>query len=173
MLTPRIVEEGGFAGGIILAGSPRRLVDIINTQNADVIATLYGKEKLDAQALVDAEMQTYETLFADGDDAALQSTQVFGAAAYYYAEMDRHPATDYLPNKPYLILQGTMDFQVSYEHDFKLFEAMNLPNLTCKSYEGLNHLFMRSTMIGLNDYVMPSQVDAQVLADMAAWLQAQ
>ena len=173
MLTPRIAETGGFAGGIILAGSPRRLVDIIYMQNEDVLATMYGQEKLDGQALVDAEMQKYEALFLANDDAALQNTQTFGAAAFYYAEMDRHPAADYLASgKPYLVLQGTLDYQVSYEHDFKLYEAMNLPNLDCRAYENLNHLFMPSTMLGLNDYAMPQQVDARVLTDIAAWLRA-
>ena len=173
MLAPRIAEEGGFTGGIILAGSPRSLIDIIHMQNEDALATMYGQEKADGQALLDAEMQKYNDLVATGDDAALQSEQAFGAAAYYYAEMERHPAAEYLQlGKPYLILQGTADFQVSYEQDFKLYEAMNLPNLTCISYDGLNHLFMKSTTMPptIREYATPSSVDARVLVDMAEWL---
>jgi len=176
MLTPRIAEEGGFAGGIILAGSPRRLVDIICMQNAAVIETLTGAEKDAAQALVDNELRTYEALFEAGDDDALMNTVAFGTAAYYYAEMDRNPAEGYLrKGKPYLVLQGKDDFQVSYEQDFKLFEAMNLPNLDCRAYDGLNHLFMdvASKTGTVADYEEAAQVDAAVLRDMAAWLGAQ
>ena len=174
MLTPRIVSEGDFAGGIMLAGSPRRLVDIIYMQNEAVIATLTGQEKTDAQKLVDDEMQKYDVLLAANDEDALKSTQAFGTAAYYYAEMDSHPPEDYLRQsaKPFLALHGTSDFQVDYEQDYKLYEAMILPNLECKAFEGLNHLFMPSTMEtpDITEYEIPAQVAPQVTAYIAAWL---
>ena len=75
-------------------------------------------------------------------------------------------------NDKYLILQGEKDVQVYYETDFELLkeEFKNNKNVTLKSYENLNHLFMNSISNSIHDYNIKSKVDEKVIEDIADWI---
>jgi dienelactone hydrolase len=163
MLAPRIVAEGDFAGAVIMAGSPRSLIDIIEDQNRYFIA------------LMDISEAERDRLLAEVEQARKDR---FTLPAVYIEEMDAHPVADYLTttNKPFLILQGSKDFQVYADVDFVAFQQMTAgqANVSYGLYEGLTHLFTKSTMDQptLDDYLPGSTVDPAPLADIVAWLLA-
>ena len=164
MLAPRIVSEGDFAGGIIMAGSPRSLLDVVYDQN------MYFIELMD---LGDDERSA---LYEQVEQAR---EEFFSLPQGYIMEMDAHPAESYLleTNKPFLIMQGGKDFQVYPDVDFALYReiARGRGNIALRLYDGLTHLFTRSTMDTptTDDYVAGSHVDPGPLADIVDWLTKQ
>jgi len=164
MLAPRIVSEGDFAGGIVMAGSPRSLLEIIYDQNIYFIDLRQTTvlERLSLLAQVERARATNFTL-----------------PEKYITEMDEHPAEGYLAEteKPFLIMQGGKDFQVYADVDFEMFKeiARGRGNIELRFYDDLTHLFTLSTMEKptLDDYIAGSVVDEAPLADIAEWVHAQ
>jgi dienelactone hydrolase len=162
MLAPRIVDEsnGVYAGAVIMAGSPRSLPDIIYDQNMYAIALADPSER-------DALTRQVES-----------ARPYFGMPQRYIDEMDAHPASDYLTatDKPYLILQGGKDFQVSPEKDFGAYKQLadGKRNFEFRLYDDLNHLFTVSTMDSptIDDYVAGTHVDNAPLDDIVKWIKA-
>ena len=161
MLAPRIVSEGGFAGGIIMAGSPRSLLEIIYDQN------LY---------FIDLQRPSATrrlSLLAQVERARAAN---FTLPAKYIAEMDAHPAEGYLAgtDKPFLILQGGKDFQVYAATDFEMYKTIagGRENIELHLYDDLTHLFTLSTMEKptLEDYAAGAKVDGAPLRDIVDWL---
>jgi len=161
MLTPRLVSEGGFAGGIIMAGSPRSLLDIIYDQNIYFI-NLMDVSNDERAVLIDQVDEAREAFFTLPEN--------------YIREMDEHPAGDYLISidKPFLIMQGGKDFQVYADIDFAQYReiADRRGNISLRFYDELNHLFTRSTMDfpTTDDYVAGTPVDSVVLFDIVTWV---
>lgn len=179
MLAPRIDAEGGdFAGLIIMAGSPRKLEEIIAEQGATAAASLKGLLKKIAQMQVAKLSSQLASVYALDDEAAKARKVVGNASAYYFKEMGEHPAPAYLSRlgKPILVLQGDKDFQVSMEKDFEGYEKLlaGRERATFRHYAQLNHLFMPSVYGQLSkykkEYNIPSHVDEAVLCDIAEWI---
>ena len=184
MLAPRIqAEGGGFAGLILLAGSPRSMLDISKAQNIKAVEAMAdGKDKDAAMASLE-QWDEYYNSFLRLPDAEAKTTEVpgwGGASAYYFKDMNNHPAADYIKETdvPFLILQGANDLQVYADVDFTMYKDLlaGRPNVTYKLYDGLNHLFMQSaakSIAELNDeYAVPGHVDSRVLADIADWIKS-
>jgi dienelactone hydrolase len=79
-----------------------------------------------------------------------------------------------------LILQGSNDFQVYADKDYKLWKTTlkGRKNVTYKLYPGLSHLFMtnQESANGAPDitvYNEPNHVKAQVIKDIAVWVKKQ
>jgi pimeloyl-ACP methyl ester carboxylesterase len=114
------------------------------------------------------------------DDEAKNIPADGGITIYYYKEMEERPTSEYVKNItiPFLILQGSNDFQVYADKDYvewqKLLEGRQ--NITFKLYDGLNHLFMPSagaTIVNYQEeYNIASHVNEQVLTDVAEWIKA-
>jgi len=180
MLAPRIHAEGGdYAGLILLAGSPRFLLDISKDQTiAGVIAAMDGEDRETALAQIEEhwDLQTYELVNLPDDTA--KNTPTEGVTAYYYKELYEHPATAYIENitVPFLVVQGSNDLQILTDVDFAAYQELlaGRSNVTFKLYEGLNHLFMPSTIKNiteiLDEYAIEGRFDSQVLADITAWI---
>ena len=77
---------------------------------------------------------------------------------------------------PILVMQGANDVQVLADIDFVIYQELlaGRTNVTFRLYEGLNHLFMPSTtnniMALMDEFAIESQIDSQVLADIAEWV---
>jgi dipeptidyl aminopeptidase/acylaminoacyl peptidase len=162
MLAPRIVEEsdGIFAGAVIMAGSPRSLTDIVYDQNMYMISLADPAER--------------DALTKQVEDAK----PYLGMPQGYIDEMNAHPVSEYLrrTDKPFLILQGGKDFQVSPENDFGEYKRLvdGKSNFEFRLYDDLNHLFTVSTKENptIDDYVAGTHVDDAPLADITAWVKA-
>lgn len=180
MLAPRIDAEGGnFAGIIIMAGSPRKLEEIIMSQNSDVLNSLNMFLKMIARKQIEALSSKFNNIYNLSDEEA-KSTKVLGkyVRAYYLKEMGEHPSINYLKalDKPVLILQGDKDFQVSLEKDFDGYKKIlgDTRNVTFKLYPNLNHLFMPSVygeiLKAKKEYKVAQRIDKQVIKDVSEWI---
>lgn len=182
MLTPYLMQksEGGFAGGIIYAGTPRQLWELIVDQNLALLEGAPEETIAAATAQLDAEKEKLPTLEAMSADE-LRQTRVFNMPGPYVAYLlSIDPVAIALENNaPLLIMQGEEDFQVYDDVDFVLWQEglKDMGDLvTYKSYPGLNHIFMtaRGSIADVMEaYGTPDLVDEGVIKDMADWINGQ
>ncbi|MEK5445751.1 alpha/beta fold hydrolase [Paenibacillus sp. FSL R7-0331] len=180
MLAPRIDADGGdFAGLILLAGSPRKLWEIVYDQNMALIRSMNESDPLKAQsaALIDAEAQKVKALASMTAEQAKQAPPVFGMPANYLLEMQHHDTAELARKltKPVLVLQGADDFQVYADKDYLLWKEVlsNNPSAEFKLYPGLNHFFVNYDGAGAgttDEYNVPGVVDEQVISDIGGWI---
>jgi pimeloyl-ACP methyl ester carboxylesterase len=164
---------------ISLAGSPRSLLDISYDQQAAYVNEMPdGDEKTFLLLQLTMYDEQVEALMNLPDDEAKNTPMSGGVSVYYYKEMDKHSVSEYLSETtvPFLILQGSKDFQVYADNDFVLWQELlaGRANATFRLYEGLNHLFMPSTGKSITEYQeeykIENRVDSQALADIAEWI---
>jgi uncharacterized protein len=179
MLAPRIDAEGGhFTGLILMAGSPRKLEEIMLSQNDDLLNSLNWLLKMIARKQIASLSAKFENISNLTDEEA-KSTKVLGnVRAYYFKEMAEHPSSNYLRNldKPVFILQGEKDVQAKVEEDFEGYKKIlgDKRNATFKLYPNLNHLFMPSIYGSIlkaqKEYKVAQNVENQVINDISDWI---
>ena len=182
MLAPRIDAEGGnFAGLIIMAGTPRRLEDVMKSQGAEYL------EKANAfmRWLVKGQMKKLHAKF-DGiyemSDEEAKKTPILGKhiMTYYLKDMGKKQVREYLEesDKPVFVMQGDGDFHVCVDKDFNEYKDIlkNNPRATFKLYPGLNHVFMPTVYGDVSkarkEYSKPQHVADYVMADIAQWIKS-
>ena len=179
-LAPRIDAEGGdFAGLILLAGSPRRLEEIMKDQQEDFLNQTKGIIRWIAKKQISKIASKFDNIYNLTDEDA-KKTPLFNkySTIYYLKEWGEKPVSDYLAvlEKPILVLHGESDLQVTTEKDFNVFKELlaNHPLATFKSYPGLNHLFMKSIYNNIRklmkEYKIPQHVEVVVIDDIADWI---
>ena len=179
MLAPRIDAEGGnFRGLILLAGSPRKLEDIMLYQTREMIP-LSGKL---TRFILEKQLKTLEATFADlytiSDEEAKTKKMGGGTTLYYFKEMGQHPVESYLQNlsKPILVMQGGKDFQVKADVDFVLYKQLlaEHPDVTFRLYENLNHCFVPSVYGRIDkakqEYAVEQHIGEDVISNIADWI---
>ena len=200
MVAPRIHNAGGdFAGLILMAASPRHLLDIaIEQVAADLtIQTEMFMQTPEAQVPEILEialgqiaegMQVLEAFaaFSNGlqhmtaQDAMAIAEPIFGAFAYYWLDLTNNPMHYDLAqiDVPMLVLQGARDFQILADTDFVLLQETlgNRGNVQFVLYENLNHMFMPSVAANFVEHAMEivgsagRQVSPIVLHDIVNWI---
>lgn len=179
MLAPRIDKEAGsgFAGLILMAGTPQKLWEVMLDQNNAIIAKMAdGAQKTLANAQVQAEVQKAQAI-DNGTIEEAKGKTAFTMPGVYIKDMDSVDAISVLKEttKPVLIMQGSADFQVSATKDFVMYKTglSGRANTTYKLYQGLNHLFMISKDPGKGttaEYNNENNVDTQVINDIASFI---
>jgi len=181
MLAPRIDCEGGnFKGLIIMAGSPRRLEEIMLDQNEAVLRSVKGLVQWIVKKQVRKITGMFDGLYQLSDEEAKAKKVGGGTTLYYFKEMGEHPASDYLTasEKPILILQGEKDFQATAHKDFEAYKQLlaGKNNVTFRLYENLNHAFVPSVygniMKAKQEYNIEQHISEEVIADIANWIMA-
>ena len=182
MMVPAIAAENpDLAGAISMAGSLRRLWEIVYDQNREAIAAYDAVELPETQrAVLDEQVAQIEAdmeVFRAGLDGLPDDALLLGVPVRYWRSLEQYAGDHFIDaiDLPLLILQGDADFQVYADVDYPLWqEALaGRDNVTFCLYEGLNHLMMPTQ--GLRDateYVTPSHVRADVIADIAAFVNA-
>ena len=181
MLAPRIDAEGGdYRGLILMAGTPRKMEEVLLEQNEEVMSSLKGLTKW----LVGKQIQKLNSLFSGlyelSDEEAKKKKVGNGTTLYYFKEMGDHAAADYLSplQKPILIMQGEKDFQVKVDQDFAAYQEMlkGKQNVTFRLYENLNHAFVPSVYGNIAkataEYNVEQHIGEEVIADIANWILA-
>lgn len=179
MLAPRIDAEGGnFHGLILMAGTLRRLEEVLLEQSREVL----GKMNPLLRRIAGGQIRKMEELFADidtvSDEEAKKRKAGGGTTLYYFREINAYPTAECLKqsDKPILIMQGTEDVQVSVEKDFEGYRQLlqGRENVTFKLYEGLNHAFVPSVYGDLSkvkqEYNVEQRIGENVIADLAEWI---
>ena len=181
MLAPKIAEEAGLDGAILLAGSPRPLYEIQFDQNLMAVLAALEEGEITFE-LADIYVQFFEEQLASAEiiphlfDFELVETTVFGIPALYHLSILHTLPLPLISesDRRVLILQGDRDFQVLADTDFHIFESYtaDMEHVTTILYEGINHLFMRSQTQynDLRDYMPPGRVDPDVLRDIVEWI---
>ena len=179
MLAPRIDAEGGnFAGLIFLAGSPRNIVDIMISQNEEMIPQLGKFLQMIVKKQFASFKKKFDAMNSMTEEEAKKTKFVGQNYMWYLKEMADHPCEKYLKkiNKPVLILQGDKDFQVTTKNDFELYKKIceGMQNVSFKLYPELNHLFVKSIYGKIKDvkkeYMVPQKVDTAVLNDIVEFI---
>ena len=182
MLAPRIeCESGDFRGLILLAGSPRRLEEIMLDQMAEIMSASTGlTKKLMAKQHAQFS-RLFEGLYDLTDEEARQKKVGGGTTLYYFKEMGQPTVAQWLEktNKPMLIMQGEKDFQVKAHVDFALYKDLlrQRENVTFRLYPGLNHCFVPARFDSIADakkeFTPERHIGPQVLDDLANWILTQ
>ena len=173
-LAPRIAARNRAVKGVILlAGNVRSLADAIVDQ-VQYQAKQAGAMTPQIQQAIDAANRSAAEL-NDPNLKRGMTVHVLGSplpASYVLDLRTYHPAeTAAALTIPILVLQGERDYQVTMV-DFGLWHRAldGHPNITFRSYPGLNHFFFSGTGPSMpGEYLTPSHVDAAVVADIAAW----
>ena len=179
MLAPRIDAEGGnYAGLIIMAGSPRKLEEIILDQNEAALRSTKGIVNWIVKKQVEKFAAMFGGMYQLSDEEAKKRKMGGGTTLYYFKEMGEHPASGYLltTGKPILILQGKKDFQATAEKDFAAYKQLldRKENVTFRLYENLSHAFVPSVygdiMKAKQEYNVEQHISEEVIADIANWI---
>lgn len=179
MLSPRIDAEGGnYAGLIIMAGSPRRLEEIMLDQNEDVLRATKGLVNWIVKKQVAKFTAMFDGMYELSDAEAKKKKMGGGTTLYYFKEMGEHAAPGYLTacEKPVLILQGEKDFQATAEKDFAAYKQLleGKDNVTFRLYPGLSHAFVPSVygdiMKAKQEYNVEQHIGEEVIGDIADWI---
>ena len=127
MLAPRIDAEGGdYRGLVLLAGTPRRLEEVLLDQTEEQMASMKGLLRRIAQKQTDQLRRTFAGLYELSDEKAKAKKLGGGVTLYYFKEIGEHPAPAYLEKleKPLLLMQGGRDFQVKADRDFAAYQSL-------------------------------------------------
>ncbi len=181
MLAPRIDAEGGdYRGLVLMAGTPRRLEEILIEQNEELLSTMSGLMQRLARKQLQKLHDTFAGLYDLSEEEAKKQKVGGGTTLYYFKEMGEHPVSDYLTNlqKPLLIMQGEKDFQVKADKDFSAYQTLlkGKTNVTFQLYEDLNHAFVPSVYGSIakakKEYAVEQHISETVIADIAHWILA-
>lgn len=174
MLAPEIAKGNEKVNAVIsLAGSPRKLEDIIYDQNQDVVNAMTDKsdsEKKELMKQVKTEVDKVKNL-KESD----KSQTIFGINSEYWVSLNKINTTEILKELkvPMLFLQGEEDFQVYADVDYKKWQELCLgkDNASFKLYPNLNHLFMQSNgKKDITEYDVKGTVDSNVILDISNWI---
>lgn len=172
LLAPRVCQRSDTcAGSILLAGSTRPIEDIVVAQ----VRYLAPHQGISDEQIAQIEAQA-ERVRRMRRGQEVDGPLLLGLPAEYWRSLgDYDPiATARALDRPMLILQGERDYQVTMV-DFAGWRdgLSGRPEATLKSYPALDHLFMAGSGPSLpGDYMQPRHVDAQVIDDIAAWMNA-
>ena len=182
MLAPRIECCGGdFAGLILLAGSPRRLEEILLEQTREICETMTGLARWITKKQLAKLEQTFAGLY-DLSDGEAKAIKVGGGTTLYYFKDMGHPSVAYWLSKtakPMLVMQGEKDAQVKASVDYKRYQELlgDRENVTFRLYPGLNHAFVPARFDSIADakkeFTPERHIGAQVLDDLAGWIREQ
>jgi len=185
-IAPRIHAYGGnFAGLILMAASPRCMLDVFIEQNTASINYSFAEGLIDEEAMLAAlaELNTMAEMLASVsympiDEARTTHLPALGVWTYYFTDMQAHSFADYANIAvPIMVLQGGRDFQVLADVDFVMLQELFdwRDDVTFKLYENLNHSFMQSTAENFVQHAMEimqmsGNVYAAVLQDITYWI---
>ncbi len=178
MLAPRIDSEGGdVAGLIMMAGTPYRLEDIFVRQLGQARESNSAMKWI---AVIEDKLFTkkFDNLYSMSDEEAKQQKFAGGTTLYYFKEMGKKTAVDYLMEneKPVLIMQGGKDFQVLAADDYVKFRELlaERSNTFYKLYPELNHVFVDAIYDDISkvskEYNTERHIGEEVISDIASFI---
>ena len=175
MSAPKIALDNDLKGIVMMAGSIRGLEDIVLDQNTATLETMDEYSDKEKKQILKATQ--------DGVDAVKALTEestepVLGIPAQYWLSLRDLDGENILKNRldiPVLVLQGTADFQVYMDKDFEYMKSVlgHKENITFKSYDGLNHLFMPQSLpgvAGVTEYAAENHIPQYVIDDIADFI---
>ncbi len=182
MLAPRIDAEGGnYKGLVLLAGSPRKLEEILMEQLEEQMSAMKGLVKWIVSKQMKKLTEPLKNLYSISDEEAKAKKFGGGTTLYYFKEMGKYAVPNYLEKleKPILVMQGAKDFQVKADKDYKMYQELlaEKPNATFRLYNNLNHCFVPAIYENISkakqEYKPERHIGEDVIGDIAEWIQGQ
>ena len=182
MLAPRIECEGGdFRGLVLMAGTPRRMEEVLMEQTAEVMGSLPKFLGWIGRKQTAKFEKLFDGLYDLSDEAAKAKKVGGGTTLYYFKEMGDPTVEQWLAQtkKPMLILQGEKDCQVKADVDFVRYQQLlaDRENVAFRLYPGLNHAFVSARFDSLakakQEFTPERHIGDDVLNDIAEWIKAQ
>ena len=175
MLAPRIAVKAGDVAGLVLFAAPARpLLDILVEQNQR-LAVLDDASTSDAERAAIDKLKAQVQAARKDPDAKPDALPLGLSARYWRSTDDVDPVAEAKQLAlPMLVLQGARDIQV-VDADWQRWKAGFDGNdaVVFKLYPRLNHLGIAGDGEGsLAEYMQPGHVDAQLIDDVAAWIDA-
>ena len=179
MLAPRIECSGGdFRGLILLAGTPRRMEEVLADQIRQIMAAQPAFVKKLGEKKTEGLLGSFEGLYDMTDDEARAKKLGGGTTLYYFKEMGQPTVEQWLEktHKPMLVMQGEKDVQVKADVDFALYRSLlgDRENVTFRLYPGLNHCFVPARFDTIADakkeFTPERHMGPEVLDDLADWI---
>lgn len=173
MMAPKIAADNDKVAGIVcLAGSPRKLEDIVMDQQSLLLGAsgTYSQDEIDDLLAMAAEQAEEIKKLKDGDSKAL-----LGIPTSYWYSLNQINTGEIVEELtiPIFIAQGSEDWQVYADKDYVAWQELlgDRDNVTFHLYDNLNHLFMTSQgLMDISEYNVKGAVDQQVIDDIAAWI---
>lgn len=176
MMAPRIAQRDPKIAGIVLLAAPSRpLLDILVEQNKRLAVLDDGRISDQENAAI---MRLSDSVKAVRDGREMTAAQgPLGLSPDYWRTVEAvDPVAEAARIKqPMLILQGARDIQV-VDADWQNWRAAfhDDARVTFKLYESLNHLAIPGEGDGtVAEYTRPGHVAPELIADVAAWIDAQ
>jgi hypothetical protein len=173
-LAPRIAShDEELAGIILLAGSPRYLLDLWLEQTIYLASLDNEIDNVEAEYIEMIEGEINKV-----DDPSVDNSEIIlGASKAYWLDLKAYDTIETAKNLtiPVLILQGGRDYQVTLE-DFNGWKdgLDGRGNVTFKIYENLNHLFIIGSGVPTPaEYGIAGNVAQIVIEDIAEWVKNQ
>lgn len=173
MLAPEIDRQSSFAGLILLAGTPRSMIDVLISQNQDWLVQ-HATEKQKSQ--IEQSIRLLEKV-KTMDEQTAKELDLGSMRGYYLLSFESLHSLEQLSmlEKPVLILQGEEDFQVKVDTDYALYvEALsNKTNIQFRLYPKLNHVFMESGgehQYTIAEYDEERHIEKEVVDDIARFI---
>ena len=174
-LSPIIAKNNPTIKGIIcLAGSPRNILDILQSKilNEIKLSRKSKDAKIKETKLVKEAIAEVKTFKKNTKGYTLGYSKAF---LFSLSQMNIEQTSKEL-EIPMLFMQGSLDYQTYAKVDFvKWQQVLNgKNNCTFKLYDNLNHLFMKSDAKNLSESKIilteKGKIDSQVIDDMASWI---
>ena len=120
----------------------------------------------------------FRGLYEMSDEEAKKKKFAGNLSLYYFKEMGKKTAADYLreSRKPVLILQGGKDFQVLADRDFRKFRKLlaDRENTRFKLYPELNHCFVKGIYNDIlkasKEYNVEQHIPEEVIGEIAEFV---
>lgn len=173
MMAAKIAYDNKEVDGIVsLAGSPRRLEDIVldqvrilNKANESINEAMYKISLIQTEA----EVNKIKALKEGGSETIL------GAPASYWYSLNQidTPSIVRELDIPIFIAQGSEDFQVYADIDYIAWKELlkDRDNATFRLYDKLNHLFMTANgRMDTTEYNIRGTMEQTVIDDIANWI---
>ncbi|MFD2673267.1 alpha/beta hydrolase family protein [Marinicrinis sediminis] len=170
---PRIAEDSREAAGFIIMAGPARGHHELIPEQVEYLVGLDGEVDETDQAQIEAVNKEIAKL--DEIDTLAPTEKILGMYKTYVQDLIAYDPVEKASSitKPVLLLQGERDYQVTMEDYQQWYEAFSSKrNWTFQLYPKLNHLMMPGEGKPTNqEYTQVNSVDAQVMTDVAAWIQ--
>lgn len=177
MMAPKITADNPKIKGFIsMAGTLRPMQEVILSQFKLYIQTetsLTEQQKKEALAEEEALLEKTRTLNDGGTGT------IMGISTKWWASLNSIDSVAIVKNLkvPILVLQGSADFQVFADEDYKLWQETltGRTNVDFKLYDGLSHMFMPNQLpanggIDTSVYMHANHIDSKVINDIASWV---
>ncbi len=179
-LAPRIGKrDPRIAGLVLLAGNTRPLGPVMVEQLTYIFGLEGGPTPAQTAKLhaIEAAWQRIEAI-RSGAATATPGESLLGAPPSYWNDLNAYdgPAVAKALPQRMFVMQGGRDYQVT-EPDFDAWRTAlaGRTNVILKLYPKLNHALAAAAGQGKGtpaDYREPTHVDAELVADLAAWMLA-